>query len=110
LDPVPAEVNVLQINTLPVKAAQLKRVTDEDRVLAKVCHYIVDGWPKQIDPELKIYFNKQEQLTVEVGCILCGVRVIKNRKVVQDELHLDHPDIIRMKSLGCLVTRYRQGN
>ena len=60
LDPVPAEVNVVQINKLPVKAAQLKRVNDEDRVLAKVRHYIVEDWPKKIDPQLKVYFNKQE--------------------------------------------------
>jgi len=34
--PVPSAVNALQINTLPLKAAQLKTATDKDRVLAKV--------------------------------------------------------------------------
>ena len=42
-DPVPSVVDVLQINILPLKVAQLKIATDEDRVLAKIQQYIVCG-------------------------------------------------------------------
>ena len=50
-------------------------------------------------------FRRQEQLTTEAGCILCGVRVLipaKFCKQVLDELHAGHPGIVRMKSLARL--------
>ena len=59
----------------------------------------------KVDSELKVYFDRQEQLTVEAGCILCGVRVVvplKHRKFVLEELCEGHPGIVRMKSLARL--------
>ena len=41
-------------------------------------YYILHGWPaeKCIPDELKIYFNKQDEFTVEDGCILRGTRAV----------------------------------
>ena len=100
-----ALVNLMQINALPVTHHQLRQSTEGDRVLSKVVQYTQHGWPKQLNPELKAYSNRQQELTVEAGCLLWGVRVIvpkKLRAAVLEELHTGHPGIVRMKSLARL--------
>ena len=86
LDLISSAFNVLQISTLLVKTDQLKRATGEDPLLAKVCQYIVGEWPMRVDHDLKVYSNRQEQLT-EAGCILCGVKVVVPLKYRKDELY-----------------------
>ena len=74
-------------------------------MLSKVVQYTQHSWPKQLNPELKAYSNRQQKLTVEAGCLLWGVRVIvpkKLRAAVLEELHTSHPGIVRMKSLTWL--------
>ena len=58
-----------------------------------------------MDSDLKPFFQRQDQLTTEAGCILCEIRVVipaKLSKQVLDELHAGHPGIVRMKSLARL--------
>ena len=46
-----------------------------------------------IPDELMIYYNKQDELTVEDGCILRGTRAVipvKYQAAVLSELHLNH--------------------
>ena len=69
-------VNLMQIDSLPVTRHQLRQCTERDKVLAKVTNYIQTGWPTQVEPVLKPYSNRQQELTVEAGCILWGTRVI----------------------------------
>jgi len=48
-------------------------------------------------------YDKREELTVESGCVLWGLRVIipeKWRDKVLSELHQEHPGICRMKSVA----------
>ena len=70
-------------------------------------YYILHGWPaeKCIPDELKIYYNKQDEFTVEDGCILRGTRAViptKYQAAVLSELRLNHPGMVRMKSLARL--------
>ena len=91
-----------QIEILPVDAAQLKVATQTDPVLSKVLLYTQKGWPEAVDNDLKPYFNRSE-LTVEVGCVMWGMRVIVPelcRKAVLAELHTSHPGTVKMKSLA----------
>ena len=47
------------------------------------------------------YFNKQQKIMVEGGCLLWGIHVIvpeKLQKKLLDKLHKDHLGIVRMKS------------
>ena len=100
-----ALVNLTQIEALPISRHQLQHSTERDRVLSRVVKYTQNGWPKQWEPELKPFRNRQHELTVEEGCLLMGVRVIvpeKLRAAVLDELHIGHPGIVRMKSLARL--------
>ena len=58
-----------------------------------------------IPEELKIYYTKQEEFTVEDGCLLRGTRVVipaKYRAAVLSDLHLNHPGMVCMKSLARL--------
>ena len=66
-------------------------------------NYIRVGWPKEVAEQLKPFFNRKEELTVEGDCVLWGIRVVipnKLQKEVLQELHLNHPGISRMKSIA----------
>jgi len=72
-----------------------------------VLHYILHGWPAEeiIPEELRFYRAKREEFTVEDGCLLRGTRVVilsRYRQEVLSELHLNHPGMVRMKSLARL--------
>ena len=100
-----ALVNLMQIDALPVTRHQLRQYTERDKVLSKVMSYTLNGWPNHVDPMLKPFSNRQQELTVEAGCVLWGIRVIvpeKLRDSVLTELHTSHPGIVRMKSLARL--------
>ena len=94
---------MLQIGAMPVTAEHLKHATYSGPVLSRVLSYTLTGWPKKVDPELHAYYARQNEITVEDGCLLWGMRVIvphKLRCLVLKELHHTHPAIVRMKSLA----------
>ena len=98
--PEPAEFNIAQIRSLPITATQFAQATCTDKVLSKVYEYITKGWPTEVDRELRTYFYKKEDLTVEYGCILWGTRVViptKWREKLLGKLHHEHPGMCKMK-------------
>ena len=101
------QVNRVQMERAPVTAMQIREATRGDPVLSRVVYCILHGWPAKdsIPEELKIYYTKQDEFTVEDGCFLRGIRVLvpaKYRAAVLSELHLNHPGMVRMKSLARL--------
>ena len=89
-----------KIDCLPLTAQQVQQAT----VLSHVLQYTKNRWPAAVDDSLKVYFNKQQEITVERGCLLWRIRVIvpvKLRKEVLDELHRDYLGIVRMKNKAC---------
>ncbi|CAC5384110.1 unnamed protein product [Mytilus coruscus] len=97
--------NVQVLNELPVSANNIKRETEKDSTLVKVKHATLYGWPKYTDisNELKPYFRVKDELSMEEGCLLRGIRVIipeRYRADVLNELHVNHPGIVRMKGLA----------
>ncbi|CAC5419149.1 unnamed protein product [Mytilus coruscus] len=97
--------NVQALNELPVSANNIKRETEKDSTLVKVKHATLYGWPKYTDisNELKPYFRVKDELSMEEGCLLRGIRVIipeRYRADVLNELHVNHPGIVRMKGLA----------
>ncbi|CAC5422534.1 Uncharacterized protein K02A2.6 [Mytilus coruscus] len=97
--------NVQALNELPVSANKIKRETEKDSTLVKVKHATLYGWPKYTDisNELKPYFRVKDELSMEEGCLLRGIRVIipeRYRADVLNELHVNHPGIVRMKGLA----------
>ena len=99
----PTIFNIGQLESLPVTAKQLQAATCTDSILSKVRRFMKEGWPKKIDKSLRAFEGRRQELTVEHGCVLWGIRVIvpsKLRKPILDELHRDHPGISRMKAVA----------
>lgn len=89
---------------LPVSAQEISAETHKDPVLGKVLNYTMNGWPKHnSDENLKDYFSRRRELTVDQGCILWGLRVVippRYRERLVKELHQEHTGIVRMKSVA----------
>ena len=92
--PMPADVVCLLefIDPSPIDVGMIKHWTDKDAILSRVRRFVSLGWPASIgdDAELISYFCRQEELSVQSGCILWGARVVvplKAREIVIDMIH-----------------------
>ena len=99
--------NVVQMSALPLTHKQLRSASRCDPVVSKVLMFVQCGWP-QCTPqeELRDYWRRRQQLTVEAGCLLWGMRVVVPtvyRRKVLEMLHEGHPGIVKMK---CLARSY----
>jgi predicted aspartyl protease len=77
--PIPQEVvNLVEhLNQSPVDALKIKQWTMRDPVLAQVLKFTLQGWPSQVDDEnVKPYFTRKEEISVQEGCLLWGSRVV----------------------------------
>ena len=95
--------NLQQLDSLPVTATKLAMATRTDKVLSKVYRYTIKGWPREVEPPLRPFAARKDQLAVEGGCVLWGIRVVipgKWREKLLTELHRDHPGICKMKSIA----------
>ena len=85
----------------PIPTVQLRQFTDRDGQLTTVRHYVLSGWPREVNSELRHYWNRRHELSVLGGCVLWGSRVIIPQEAwlrVLEELHVAHPGVSRMKS------------
>ena len=102
--PVDNMIYSLQIDTLPITSDEIKAETLNDHVLKSVLEFLQNGkWPDKITDDIKPYSNKRNELSIEEGIILWGLRVVipvKFRNKVLEELHQNHPGNSRMKSLS----------
>ena len=87
-------------------ARKIESYTKKDPILSKVLHYIMNGWPDkgvQFNEEMTAYWNRRTELSVELGCVTWGCRVIiptKLRPTVLDMLHVTHLGMSGMKTLA----------
>ena len=105
--PVPADwtnlVNFLDWS--PVTSTTIKDETRKDPLLSKVLKYCESGWPDSslIGPDFTPYSRRKDELSLQNGCILWGVRVVvppNLRDSMKCELHADHSGASRMKELA----------
>ena len=75
----PSIYNVSCVNDIPVSAINIATETRKDTILAQVCEYVMTGWPNYVSNELKLYFMKRNELSMEQGCLLWGYRVYNMR-------------------------------
>ena len=97
------ELNIGQIELLPIGFKKLQNATRVDPVLSKVLRYSQHGWPPVGPERLKPFYQRRDELSVEAGCLLWGLRVVVPavcQTAVLKELHTGHPGIVRMKSLA----------
>ena len=105
-DPDPDEhyVFATSVSSLPVTAVEIADLTKKDKVPVKVYEHTSSGWPNYCpDPEIKPYWNRREDLSLDDGCLLWGRRVVIPLKLqghLLDELHECHPGMCRMKALA----------
>lgn len=82
---------------------QIALATQEDSLLSQVYKYVEQGWPNYVkDKNLKSFFNKRSELTIEQQCILWGSRVIVPLKLREKYLncfHQSHNGIVQTKML-----------
>ena len=102
---VPETVLLLeQLDDGPFTAQQVKYFTARDPCLSQVLTFVQRGWPNHVSKdELKPYWCRRTELSVQSGCLLWGYRVIvppQGRTTVLQELHGGHPGMTRMKSLA----------
>ena len=64
------------MNTLPVRAQNIKQWTDQDPVLSHVCKSLLTGWQKSTDTQMQPYWKRREELNVADSCILWGHGVV----------------------------------
>ncbi|XP_041822728.1 uncharacterized protein K02A2.6-like [Chelmon rostratus] len=97
------EFRVSWLESIPVSAKVIQKETDKDKILTKVRHLTQTGWPKHVsEGDLKPYWNRRNELTVEADCVLWGLRVIiptALRPKMLKELH-EHLGIVRTKALA----------
>ena len=70
--------------------------TQHDPVMSKVLQFTLQGWPNQVAPEFKPFYNRSKELSIEDSCIMWGNRVVippQGRQQLLDELY-------RMKNLA----------
>ena len=90
----------------PISSNKSANYTRTDPVLSKVSSFVLglQSWPSlDVNDDLKPYFNRKDELSIEKGCLLFGSRVVippTIQSAVLDELHDTHPGIVRMKNLS----------
>ena len=95
--------NIAQVEALPITAEQVATATKRDPLLSQVYRYTQSGWPTEVDDVLMPYWNRRTEISIERGCLLWGIRVVipqKLQEAVLEELHKDHPGIVRMKAIA----------
>ena len=65
-EPSCSVISHVQMETLPVTAAEIKISTKNDAILFEVLKYLSDDkWPEHISQELRPYFTKRNELSIE---------------------------------------------
>ncbi|XP_052813877.1 uncharacterized protein K02A2.6-like [Mya arenaria] len=96
--------NVSYVEEISISAKDIAEITRKHPVLSKVYEYTMNGWPNHVtETELKLYFNRRNELSTDNGVILWGLRVVipdTFRQRILEELHDQHLGMCRMKAVA----------
>lgn len=103
--PLPADtVHLLNfLSSAPITPKLIAEQSTHDPVLSKVLRYLAMGWPDTVEDDLRPYFSRRNELSLEQGCILWGTRVVvpmELRSLVLQMLHEGHIGIVKTKSFA----------
>ncbi|PFX12271.1 Uncharacterized protein K02A2.6 [Stylophora pistillata] len=102
VDPV-GVFNLMQFDPLPVTMDNARRETQRDPVLAQVHEMTRKGWPNNHDPVFNPYFVPKDEIMLQSGCLMWGIRVIvppKLRPQVLKGIYQGHMGVVKMKALA----------
>ena len=75
--PISTIFNIHQLAALPVTSKQIAEATRRHPILSRVLHYTKVGWPAVLTEQtMQPYWSRRNELSVEQGCLLWGIRVI----------------------------------
>ena len=92
--------NISQIEVLPVTARELSLQTKRDPVLGQISNLVMNGWPASVDrnsPITPFYIRRNQMLVLGNACSYST-----QLERVMQELHQDHLNIVKMKSVARL--------
>ena len=98
--------NMGQVQAIPVTFQHIQKATRRDMILSRVFHYVIEGWQNHVPGELKLYKNRETELSTENGCLMWEIRVIVPQQLqsqVLKMLHANHPGITQMKAIAQLL-------
>ena len=90
-------------SSIPLTSEDVAKATADDDVLSKVLRYLRDGWLFPVEESLKPFYRIRDELSIECGCLLWGMRVaipVVFRRSLLRELHSCHFGASRMKSVA----------
>ena len=87
----------------PITSAHIAAETSLDLTLRQVYKFCALGWPAHGNGQLRPYFIRKSELSIDNGCVLWGIRVVIPPSLQQgilSLLHEEHIGITRMKMLA----------
>ena len=88
------------MSSTPLSSELVKKHTQRDPVLSRVCQFVLKGWTvKKLGEAYFLYESRKYELSVQDGVVLWGSRIVLMRSCVLDELHEIHQGIVKMKGL-----------
>lgn len=92
------------LQQLPITHQLIKSETTRDKPLRSISEFVINGWPPSVNSEeLKIFFNRKDDISIVEGCLMFGERVIISsalRQRILKQLHRGHPGIGRTKAIA----------
>ncbi len=90
-----------QFEEIHVTVKQVAESIRKYPVLSKVLCCVRNGWPEKPEAELRPYFQRKNELTIEENCLLKGIVPPDLQKNVTKLLHEScHPGVVKMKVLA----------
>ena len=104
------EVNAVQLAAIEagpsgaIGVARVRQATSRDALLSRIVTFVQTGWPSQpVSDDVRPYFVHRDELSVQDGVLLWGLRVIvpsSLRTQVLELIHESHPGATRGKQLA----------
>ncbi|XP_060881536.1 uncharacterized protein K02A2.6-like [Metopolophium dirhodum] len=100
-------INLITENIKAISDLDICEEIKKDTIIKQVFFSVFTGqWPtdiKKVSEELKPYFNRKDQFSIEQGLLFWGHRLVipsKFRTELLTELHSTHLGVIKMKSIA----------
>ena len=65
-----------QMEVLPVSADMIGQATQRNPIFSRVMEHTKQGWPAVCEKELKPFYRTEDELTIQDGCLMLGLRVL----------------------------------
>ena len=102
--PTNVQVHLLQSSkSAPINSNNIRMWTSRDPLLSQIKCALQQGWPTKSPATWQPFSVRQNELSLQDGCILWGSRVLvppQGRKKILEELHEAHPGVSKMKALA----------